>query len=118
MVPPLPQLLAYAAREVVDEARPAALAVRRDEGAQLGVLLLRPLPLHLGDGVAAAAAAVGGGGGGLGVGPGGEEGVLFFSCVFGKICFLGGGSEFFPFHLLLFPCSLSLAKKMIMEINK
>ena len=40
--------------------------MRRDEGAQLGVLLLRPLPLHLGDGVAAAAAAVGGGGGGCG----------------------------------------------------
>ena len=64
MVPPLPQLLPDPSREVVDEPGPAALAVRGDERAELGVLLLRPLALDLGDRVAAAAAAVGGGAGG------------------------------------------------------
>ena len=66
VVPTLAQLLADAPRKVVDEPRPAPLAVRRDQRFQLGVFFFRPLPFHLGDGVAAAAAAVGRCCGGLG----------------------------------------------------
>ena len=113
MVPPLPQLLADPAREVVDQPRPAPFPVRGDERAELGVLLLGPLPLDLGDRVAAAAAAVRCGGGGLGVGLGGELGVLLVFFLNFGIFFLvlerwrGRGGKKVSFFLLRFSLYLS-----------